>query len=188
MKNMGYDVASGEGLLFGKGRRAPLLPFAPRGKHNNYYHQSRRGLGYASPPQARCLESYKDTEDDYSTDESAESLLWDSDVSTGTVFKGLIANMTIADSLENGEDDQMSSYPDHWSHHLDSQWDGRFEQREPPTEDKVLQVNMGDEINPKPIFISDSLSPQEKEDLILLVREYIDVFAWNYEDMPGLNP
>ena len=47
---------------------------------------------------------------------------------------------------------------------------------------------MGDEKNPKPIFISDSLSPQEKEDLILLIREYIDVFAWNYEDMSGLDP
>jgi len=45
-----------------------------------------------------------------------------------------------------------------------------------------------DEANPKPIFISESLSPSEKEDLISLVWEYIDVFAWNYEDMPGLDP
>ena len=28
----------------------------------------------------------------------------------------------------------------------------------------------------------------EKEELIVLVREYIDVFAWNYEDMPGFDP
>ena len=28
----------------------------------------------------------------------------------------------------------------------------------------------------------------EKEELIVLVKEYIDVFAWNYEDMPGLDP
>jgi len=47
---------------------------------------------------------------------------------------------------------------------------------------------MGDEANSKPIFISESLPLQEKEDLILLIREYIDVFAWNYEDMPGLDP
>ena len=64
----------------------------------------------------------------------------------------------------------------------------RFEQREPPTEDKVVQINLGDEANPKPIFISESLSPSEKKDLISLVREYIDVFAWNYEDIPGLDP
>ena len=66
--------------------------------------------------------------------------------------------------------------------------DTRFEQREPPTEDKVVQINLGDEANPKPIFISEGLSPYEKKDLISLVQEYIDVFAWNYEDMPGLDP
>ena len=37
-------------------------------------------------------------------------------------------------------------------------------------------------------LISKSLSLPEKEDLISLVREYIDVFAWNYEDMPRLDP
>ena len=48
---------------------------------------------------------------------------------------------------------------------------------EPPTEDRVIQINLRDEANPKLIFISESLSPPEKEDLICLVREYIDVFA-----------
>jgi len=52
----------------------------------------------------------------------------------------------------------------------------------------VIQVNLRDEANPKPIFIRENLSPFEKEDLIQLIREYIDVFAWNYENMPGLDP
>ena len=104
------------------------------------------------------------------------------------MFKSLTANMATADSLENEKDDQKPTYPDHWVQHINLQWDVHFEQRKPPTEDKVVQVNMGNEANPKPIFISDSLSSQEKEDLILLIREYIDVFAWNYEDMPGLDP
>jgi len=51
----------------------------------------------------------------------------------------------------------------------------------------VTQINLGDEANPKPIFISESLSPPEKEDLIRLMREFVDVFAWNNEDMPGLD-
>jgi len=55
-------------------------------------------------------------------------------------------------------------------------------------EDKVTQVNLGDEANLKPIFIRENLSPPEKEDLISLVQEYINVFTWNYEDMPGLDP
>jgi len=72
--------------------------------------------------------------------------------------------------------------------HLNALWDIRFEQRGPPTEDKVTQINLGDETNLKPIFISESLSLSEKEDLVSLVREYIDIFAWNYEDMPGFDP
>jgi len=71
---------------------------------------------------------------------------------------------------------------------LNTLWDIRFEQREPPIEDKVTQINLGSEANPKPIFVSESLSPSEKEDLIHLIREYIDVFTWNYEDMPDLHP
>jgi len=52
----------------------------------------------------------------------------------------------------------------------------------------VIQINLESEANPKPIFISESLSPYEKEDLIHLIQEYIDVFAWNYEDMSELDP
>jgi len=51
----------------------------------------------------------------------------------------------------------------------------------PPTEDKVVQINLGDKINPKPTFISEILSPSKKEDLIHLIQEYIDVFAGNYD-------
>lgn len=47
---------------------------------------------------------------------------------------------------------------------------------------------MGNEDHPKPIFISKSLTPEEKDNLVSLLREYINVFAWSFEDMPGLNP
>ena len=71
---------------------------------------------------------------------------------------------------------------------MNTLWDIHFEQRVPPTKDKVIQINLGTEAEPKPIFISESLSPLEKEDLVSLVRECIDVFAWSYDDMPGLDP
>jgi len=74
-----------------------------------------------------------------------------------------------------------------WALQLDFQWKKWFKHRELPTEDKVIQVNLGSQDHPKPIFISESLSLTEKEELIVLVREYIDVFAWNYKDMPGLD-
>ena len=38
------------------------------------------------------------------------------------------------------------------------------------------------------IRIGSSLSPNERSRLIDLLRSYLDVFAWSYEDMPSLNP
>ena len=74
-----------------------------------------------------------------------------------------------------------------WAQQLDFQWEKRFEQRESSTEDRVIQIDLGSHKHPKPISISENLSHTEREELIALIREYIDVFAWNYEDMPGLD-
>ena len=52
----------------------------------------------------------------------------------------------------------------------------------------MVKINLRNEANPKPIFITETLSPFEKEGLIHLIREYIDIFAWNNEDMPRLDP
>ena len=69
-----------------------------------------------------------------------------------------------------GDEGLIESTDDPWIKRLNILWDICFEQREPPTEDKVIQVNMGDESNPKPIFIAEGLSSSEKEDLISLIR------------------
>ena len=113
---------------------------------------------------------------------------WESDVSVGNIFRELSVNMVSTSRLEDGDEEMIQLDADHWIKHLNTLWDIRFKQHEPPTEDKVTQINLGDEANPKPIFISESLSPFEKKDLISLVREYMDVFAWNYENMSGLDP
>ncbi|MFG1569933.1 hypothetical protein ACDT16_13690 [Staphylococcus aureus] len=87
------------------------------------------------------------------------------------------------------EDQLMEFFEDEpWAQRLGSQWEMRFEQREPPTVDQVVQINLGDESSPKPIFISESLTGDDRESLIQLVQDYIDIFAWSYEDMPGLDP
>ena len=41
---------------------------------------------------------------------------------------------------------------------------------------------------PREIRIDSLLSPDERSRLIDLLRSYLDVFAWSYEDMPGLDP
>jgi len=82
--------------------------------------------------------------------------------------------------------EMIQSDIDPWIKHLNTLLDICFEQREPPTKDKVFQINLGNDANLKLIFISESLSPSEKEDLICPIQEHI--FAWNYEDMPRLDP
>ena len=82
--------------------------------------------------------------------------------------------MVSTNHLEDGDEEMIQSDTDPWIKHLNTLWDTRFE---PPTEDKVVQINLGDEANPKPIFISENLLPPKKEDLISLEREYIDVFV-----------
>ena len=39
-----------------------------------------------------------------------------------------------------------------------------------------------------PTSINATLPPLEKAQLISLLKEYIDVFAWEYHEMPGLDP
>ena len=53
----------------------------------------------------------------------------------------------------------------------------RSKQCEPPIEDEVVQIDVGDQEHPRPIFISNSLSLEERQNLISLIRDYIDVFA-----------
>jgi len=66
---------------------------------------------------------------------------------------------------------------DSWAQQLDLQWKKHFEQRDPPTEGKVIQIDAGDQAHPKLISIRESLSLMEKKDLISLIKEYVDVFA-----------
>lgn len=52
---MGYDLASKQGLNFGRGWRNLLRSFVPKGKNPNYYHKTRRGLDYIPP--SMCSEA-----------------------------------------------------------------------------------------------------------------------------------
>ncbi|KAI5317091.1 hypothetical protein L3X38_036798 [Prunus dulcis] len=56
------------------------------------------------------------------------------------------------------------------------------------TIDDLQEINLGTVDNPKPIFVSALLTPQELEEYTQLLQEYRDVFAWSYQDMPGLDP
>ena len=47
---------------------------------------------------------------------------------------------------------------------------------------------MGTLENPKDVKIGLTLSSEEQEELTKLLKEFPELFAWSYEDMPGIDP
>ncbi|WRX22821.1 G-patch domain - like 10 [Theobroma cacao] len=56
-----------------------------------------------------------------------------------------------------------------------------------PHQETLETINLGNKENKKEVRIGMTLVPMEKEKLIKLLHEYVDVFAWFYQDMLGLN-
>ena len=52
---------------------------------------------------------------------------------------------------------------------------------------EVVDLGSGSQ-EPRPNSISASLTEKEKSKLILLLKEFKDVFAWDYSEMPELDP
>ena len=53
----------------------------------------------------------------------------------------------------------------------------------------MKEVNLGAGLgSPKTVFISSQLIVQEKEQLVALLKRYVDVFTWTYNEILGLDP
>src|SRR5436190_8773022 len=168
MERWGYRFEDKGGLNYGKGRRTLLEVCSSRGLKDH------RGLGYSTTPDQPDVVSNPLSRYDHFSDTSS----FNSDISVGTLFEPVSVNMVSAQpEPDDDEIELINTDDDPWIRDLNMLLDIRFEQREPPTDDALLQVNMGDETNPKPIYISNTLSQEEKADLIALIREYIDVFT-----------
>jgi hypothetical protein len=53
--------------------------------------------------------------------------------------------------------------------------------------DILEEVDIGPGDRPRPTFISSKLDPKYKQELIKLLKEYKDRFAWEYYEMSGLD-
>ena len=51
-----------------------------------------------------------------------------------------------------------------------------------------MQINLGTEEDPRPTFVSATLTLEERESYNSFLMEFRDCFAWTYKEMPGLNP
>jgi len=101
MEHTGYDLTSGPGLNFGKERKILLRSFVPKGKAPDYYHRTRRGLGYVSTPIVSASESEESLYHNHSSGTSS----WESDVSVGNIFRELLVNMTSTCHLKDGDEE-----------------------------------------------------------------------------------
>ncbi|CAL8134521.1 unnamed protein product [Prunus armeniaca] len=57
----------------------------------------------------------------------------------------------------------------------------------PEVEDPLQEINLGTEEDPRPTFISALLKEPLKNELVALLQEFKDCFAWHYHEMPGLD-
>ena len=53
--------------------------------------------------------------------------------------------------------------------------------------DELEEVDIGSGDRPRPTYVSAKLDPEYKRELIDLLKEFKDCFAWEYYEMPGLN-
>lgn len=63
-----------------------------------------------------------------------------------------------------------------------------FEDGGQATVDDLVEINLGTEDDPKPVFVSALLTEKELPQYKQVLHENKDVFAWGYQDMPGLDP
>ncbi|NAU72096.1 RNA-directed DNA polymerase, partial [Klebsiella pneumoniae] len=54
--------------------------------------------------------------------------------------------------------------------------------------DELHEVNLGSDVDPRPTFLSTLLSEPDAREIVELLCEFKDCFAWNYIEMPGLAP
>jgi hypothetical protein len=52
--------------------------------------------------------------------------------------------------------------------------------------DPLEEIDIGDGKTPRPTFVNKTLEADPRDEMISLLKEYSDFFAWNYTEMPGL--
>ena len=56
-----------------------------------------------------------------------------------------------------------------------------------PHEELAETVNLGTKEDKKEVKIGANMESSVKQRLIQMMRDYVEIFAWSYEDMPGLD-
>jgi len=57
----------------------------------------------------------------------------------------------------------------------------------PQAQSRLKEINKGIEVEPRPIYISEHLYLANETKLVAILREFKDCFAWDYNELPGLD-
>ncbi|PKI47597.1 hypothetical protein CRG98_032013, partial [Punica granatum] len=64
----------------------------------------------------------------------------------------------------------------------------RLEDHQITSVEPTEEINVGTEEEPRTLKIGTALDPKQRTRMINFLKEYQEVFAWSYADMPGLDP
>ena len=53
--------------------------------------------------------------------------------------------------------------------------------------DELEEIDIGPGDRPRPTYISAQMNPEYKQELVDLLKEFKDCFAWEYYEMPSLD-
>ena len=56
-----------------------------------------------------------------------------------------------------------------------------------PIKEETQPINLGTDNDPKMIQVGNTLTTSEKDALVALLTKFKEIFAWSYEDMPGID-
>ena len=73
------------------------------------------------------------------------------------------------------------------SNEFENEVNKNLEKKIEPMDPTLEIINLGNNENPRLIKIGSTLNEKERKDLQELLMEFQEVFAWFYEDMPGID-
>ncbi|KAK8703732.1 hypothetical protein V6N13_047378 [Hibiscus sabdariffa] len=87
-----------------------------------------------------------------------------------------------SEEFTNCEDDEGCDLPDDLRRMMECE-----EKQILPHKEELETLNLGTEEERREVKIGTTISADTRQNLIKLLQKYIDVFAWSYQDMPGLD-
>ena len=103
--------------------------------------------------------------------------------SSNVLFNKMNFDLTYFDMSHNIEILHLND-----SNEFENEINKQLEKKIEPMEPTLETINLGNDENPCLIKIGSTLNKKEKKDLQELLMEFQEVFAWSYEDMPGIDP